>query len=952
MKHIALLFVLVMTGMAMNGQSIKGTLMDPVEGSTVAGATVQLQNAADSSIKASALSDKEGKFSFGNLSLGAYILKATSIGFETFEQAITLSDTLRDADLEDVYIPKKTTTLEGVVIVATAPAVTQKGDTTQFSANQYKTNPDATVEDLIKKMPGITVDKDGTVTGHGEQVKKVTVDGKDFFGDDASMALKNLPAEVVDKIQLYDRMSDQAQLTGFDDGNTAKAINIVTKSGLRNGQFGRIFAGYGTDNRYYGGGNASFFNGSRRITLLGNFNNINQQNFAQQDVLGVMSSGGRGGGNRGGGGRGGGGFGSGPLNVGQSPGISQTNAFGINFSDQLGKKVSITASYDFRNSTNNNESFTFSPTVTEDKRTLNLSTNNRSTSNNNMHRINMRLEYKIDSNNTIMYIPSWTFQNNSSTSSTYKTAIYESGDSSYISDGNSRSNRSGYSLGNNLMYRHSFRKPGRTFSTFLQANFSKNDGDSYNLTNLQKFENINLPDVRNQYRKNPTNGANYSARINYTEPIGQQGIMELSYSPGLRINKRDQKTFDYDGIDYTLFNPGQSNNFKSTITTHTGSANYRLGKGRDNQFSAGFDVQYSDLKSDRIYPSPVKTSQDFVAFLPNLRWSKKISNYSSFRAYYRANTDFPSVDQLQDVADSSSQTNIIKGNPNLKQSYSHWGSFRYIYANTRKGNSFAANFSYSAAQNYITSDVVNNKGITNTTYINLNGYQNFNSFLVYAFPIKYIKSNFSITGSYNYSNTPSKYNNVVGKVARNTLGSGISLSSNISQYVDFTLRYDLNYTQTASTLENAASGQNYIQQSPSLALNLLSENGWFINTNLSYEGFNFTNNSAKGTYYTLWNAAAGKKFLAKKQAELKLSVFDILKQNNSFSQSLNDYNLIQTTTTKVLRQYFMLTFTYSLRNFGKGKAPAREDGEERRREWQGGPPGMMRGGGRQGGPMF
>ena len=181
--------------------------------------------------------------------------------------------------------------LSGVTVVAKAPPVIQKGDTSQFSASQYKVNPDATTEDLIKKMPGITVDKDGTVTAQGEQVKKVTIDGKDFFGDDASAALKNLPSEVVDKIQVFDKLSDQAQLTGYDDGNSVKAINIVTKSGIKNGQFGRAYVGYGTNDRYNAGGNVSFFKGERRLSFVGNFNNINQQNFGSQDLLGLTSSG-------------------------------------------------------------------------------------------------------------------------------------------------------------------------------------------------------------------------------------------------------------------------------------------------------------------------------------------------------------------------------------------------------------------------------------------------------------------------------------------------------------------------------------------------------------------------------------------------------------------------------------------------------------------------------------
>ena len=281
-----------------NAQSLKGVFKDPVENINVQGVTVHLQAVTDSLVTSSMLSDRRGSFLFQGLEKRPYLLWATAVGFEPFQQSVTITDSIPDLNLGILYLPKKTVTLEGVVIVASPPAATQKGDTAQFSASQFKVNPDATVEDLIKKMPGITVDRSGTVTAQGETVKKVTVDGKDFFGDDATTAIRNLPSEVVDKIQVYDRLSDQAQLTGFDDGNTVKAMNITTRTGFRNSQFGRIFAGYGTDNRYQAGGNVSFFKDNRRISFVGNFNNINQQNFATQDLLGVMSTGG---GGRGGG---------------------------------------------------------------------------------------------------------------------------------------------------------------------------------------------------------------------------------------------------------------------------------------------------------------------------------------------------------------------------------------------------------------------------------------------------------------------------------------------------------------------------------------------------------------------------------------------------------------------------------------------------------------------------
>ena len=961
MKHIALLFVLVMTGIVVNGQSIKGTLMDPVEGTTVNGATVELENAADSTVKASTLSDKEGKFSFTNLSFGAYVLKATSIGFENLEKEITLSDTLRDADLGDVYIPKKTTTLEGVVIVATAPAVTQKGDTTQFSASQYKTNPDATVEDLIKKMPGITVDRGGNVTAQGEAVKKVTVDGKDFFGDDATMAIRNLPSEVVDKIQVFDRLSDQAQLTGFDDGNSQKSINIVTKSGVRNGQFGRIYAGYGTDSRYAAGGNTSFFNGSRRISLVGNFDNINQQNFASQDLLGVTSSGGRGGGGRGGGSRGGGN--GGDFMVGLTPGISKTNAFGVNYGDKWGKKIDVTGSYFFNNQYATNESETNTEYQTNSRF---VNSKNFSTSNNNNHRFNLRLEYKIDSNNTIYFIPSLSFQNNSSNGqSETHTYLFPDGgtiDSLNNASGHSSSDRSGFNINNNLMYRHSFGKQGRTFSIGLQTSHSKNDGNSYNYNMLNYY----YPEGRrdslvNQFRDNNTSGNQYRARAGYTEPVGQQGMFQFEYSYQIQKNRADQETFDYDGNGYNDFNQLQSNKFDNTIKTHTGEVDYRLGKSRDNQFSVGLDFENTLLQSTRVYPTTSTVNQTFNTVLPNLRWMKKIGRYSNFRIFYRMRNDFPSINQLQDVVDASNALSISSGNPELKQTTTNWGSARYSYTNTRNNQSLFLNIFGQLSNNYITTatyfptqdSTVNGveikRGAQFSKPVNMNGYKNLNTFITYSLPIKPIKSNLNINTGYSYQQAPGMIDYKSTRTTNQGVSAGLVLGSNISEYVDFSLSYNAQFSN-ARTVDSVTTSNRYVTQNAGFFANLLSKNGWFLQNDLSYQNYSGLSAGMNQSFW-LWNAAIGKKFLKKQAGELKLSVFDLLNQNQSISRTVNP-NYITDARNMVLRQYFMLTFTYSLRNFGKGKTSTREEGGERRREWQGGPPGMMHGGGRPGGPMF
>src|SRR6476620_5455076 len=264
-RSIILVFILLASFQGYSQSFIRGRIRDSKENRFLPIASVQLSAATDSLHVFSTVSKAGGRFEIAGIAPGSYRLRITTIGFDLLDSLVVVADSL---DLGVISLSRTARLLDEVIVRATAPPVRQKQDTLEYSANSFKVNPDANVEDLVKKMPGITVEN-GTVKAAGEDVKKVTIDGRDFFGDDATAALRNLPSEVVDKIQVFDRVSDQAQFTGFDDGNTTKSINIVTRANMRNGQFGRLYAGYGTDDRYSTGGNVTFFKGKRRISLVG-----------------------------------------------------------------------------------------------------------------------------------------------------------------------------------------------------------------------------------------------------------------------------------------------------------------------------------------------------------------------------------------------------------------------------------------------------------------------------------------------------------------------------------------------------------------------------------------------------------------------------------------------------------------------------------------------------------
>ena len=932
-KVILALVLMTFSGMGIFAQTgiVTGTLRDQTDSSLLSGATIEILLQSDSSLVKTGISDSKGKFTLEGLVPGGLIFKVSTIGYQEYIDLFTLKDTTKDLGI--ITLNKRGKDLSTVTIISKAPPVVQKGDTSQFSANQYKVNPDATTEDLIKKMPGITVDKDGTVTAQGEQVKKITIDGKDFFGDDASAALKNLPSEIVDKIQVFDRLSDQAQLTGFDDGNSQKAINIVTKTAIKNGQFGRAYAGYGTDERYAAGGNVSFFKGDRRLSVVANFNNINQQNFGSQDLLGVTGGSNRGGPGGGRGGRGGGMGGSESFSVGQASGISKTNALGFNYSDKWGKKVNVTGSYFYNNSTNNNASVTNIETLGAAKQ-FSFQDANSNTKNNN-HRINMRLEYKIDSNNTLFIIPSINLQDNKSASLSSLRTINAVGDSVNSSLANSNSDRNGYNIRNNIMYRHSFPKKGRTLSLGFNTTFTKNVGESVIDAKYRYYDSLGVftrDSLQNQFTDNNTNGYTLGGSVAYTEPIGKKGQLQIDYNPSFQKNKADQQTYLFDGSKYTQFDTTLSNRFDNTITTHNAGISYRLSPSKDEQFSVGVNFQHSNLESQRIFPTTTNVDQSFTNFLPNAMWRKKLSAYSNIRVFYRASTNFPSVTQLQDVVNLSNPLRVSSGNPELKQSYTHFLASRFSYTNTKTSRSFFANIFLQSAGDYISNaifvaqkdsviqqGIVLNKGSQLTKPVNLDGYRNLRTFFTYSMPIKVLKTTVNLNAGFTYAKLPGQVNYIPTVTDNYTYNGGIVLASNISEYIDFNLSYNANFND-ARTTGGTISTSNYVNQAIGGTLNLLNKKGWFIQNDISSQSYSGLSGGLDQRY-TLWNAAIGKKFLKNRAGELKLSVFDLLKENQSITRTVTGTEITDS-QSEVLQQYFMLTFTYNLKNFGKAKAPA------------------------------
>ena len=920
-RFVPMLFLLVFWAGMVKAQTAKlnGILVDKMDNTPLVAATVQVVLQNDSSQIKTTVTDIRGYFEFTNLVNGTYTLFISSIGYKNIKQTVLINGS--DKNLGNVIIAKQQAEeLADVTVIAKEPPVVQKGDTIQYSASQYKTNPDATAEDLIAKMPGITVSTTGTVTAHGDQVQSVTVDGKKFFGDDVTAALRNLPAEVIDKIQVFDKLTDQAAFTGFDDGNSVRAINIITKPNMRNGRFGRFFAGYGDDGRYNVGGNINFFNGDRRISIVGLFDNINQQNFSSQDLLGFSNNSSRGGR----------GSSSSIPTVGAQSGITNTDAFGINYTDMWGKKLEVQGSYFFNyGSVNNNETSNIQTLLTSDSTQYEYQTSVSNAKNYN-HRINLRFDYKIDSANLITVTPVLSSQKNSSFSYINGKYFFSNIDSlSNAISNNSTANANGYNLANNILYRHAFHKKGRTISLNLGTTLTKNDGNTYLQSVTSTFPGTSIPinDSVDRYTGSNTNGYQLSANIAYTEPIGKKGQLQLNYSPNYSKNIANTGVYQFDDItnQYSEFDTSLSNKFNNTTTTQIGGATYRLGN-RDNMFSVGVSYQYASLNSYKIFPFNSTINEPFANVLPNFMLRKKLSSKANLRILYRASTSPPSISQLQNVINNTNPLFVTIGNPALKQQVGNTLSTRYTYTNTDKGTSFFANVYVQQYNNYIGSasyiaktdsisynDTLYQKGAQITRPVNLNGYVSLRSFLTYGMPVGFIKSTINFNAGLTWTRNPVVIESISSITNNYAYSTGIVIASNVSQYVDFTLSYSAIFNVGINEIEPTLNN-NYFSQNGDIKFNLLSKKGWFINNDLSNQSYNGLTNGFNQSYW-LWNMAIGKKFLQGQRGELKISAFDILKQNRSISRT-QTANVIEDDQNLVLTQYFMATFTYKLKTFG------------------------------------
>ncbi|MDF2450045.1 MAG: hypothetical protein K0R26_2549 [Bacteroidota bacterium] len=937
-----LIFLISCIPLFLNAQtfSVKGKIIDETKQPAIGSSVILIKT--DSAFVKGTTSDLEGFFSLEDAVPDKYILKILNLGYKPVYKNIELNAPLLDLGI--ISLKPNLTNLKEVTVEAQMALATQNGDTTSFNSKAYKVNKDATAEDLVGKMPGVTV-VDGKVQAQGEEVKKVLVDGKPFFGDDANAVLKNIPAEIIDKVQVFDKKSDQSQFTGFDDGNASKTINIVTKAQFRNGIFGKVFAGYGYEDKFKTGGNVNIFKGDRRITILAQSNNINEQNFSSEDLVGVSNSGGGGRGRRGGGQGGPPSNGNDNFQVNNQNGINTTSLFGLNYADKWGKKTEVNGSYFFNGTHNDSRSSLLQQYIVGSNNGMVYNEANTTQSDNFNHRLNFKLETKIDSMNSLVIQPRLSMQLNNSSknlsgSNTHENTLLNS------TQNQTSGKLFGYNLSTSILYRHSFAKRGRTFSINLTPGTSRSSGENklYSMNNYYR-DSVSYGDSLNQKAGILKQGNSLTTNISYTEPLSKSNFLLFNYTSNYndnysskRTNNRDSIDFKYDDLDSNL-----TNVFRNQYQSHSGSAGYRFQKEKFN-FSVNAAYQWAILSKQQEIPSRYELSKTFESILPSAQLQYKFSPKKNLRINYRTSNNPPGIDQLQDVINNSNPLQLSTGNPELKQDFQNNLNIRYSGVNTEKATSFFALLGGNYSDSYIGNStlianqdtVVYNgislqRGAQIVRPVNLNGYYSLRSFLNYTFPVKKIKTNLSLNLSGNYTHVPGLINTKINFANTATGVLGLVLSSNVSEKIDFTLSSNSSY----STIENSIQSQSntsYFSQLSKVKLNLNPYKGFVFQseyTHTYYSGLTGAFNQS----ISLWNAGIGYKFLKNRQAEIRLTVYDLLNENNSVSRTNTD-SYIQDSQTNVLNRYYMLTFTYNFKKYFGQKddvEPAEPEGKKKRK---------------------
>ena len=907
------LLLISYVGFAQN-LTIQGTLKDSIAGRALNSATVSLVYAKDSSLVSFSRTNEAGVFNFKNLTSGSYLISVSYVGYIP-KWVPVLTGTEKTVEM-GVILMNDVNTMSTVTVTARRPPVVINGDSVEFNSENFKTAPNAVVEDLLKKMPGMEVDKSGGITVNGKTVTKVFVNGKEFFSGDPKMATKNLPADAVDKIQVYDRKSDQAMFTGIDDGSEETAINLKLKKDRNKSTFGKLSGGAGTPNVFDAQGNVNVINNDEQFSAIGGANNTNRQNFSNRNIVNFSG---------GGGGRPGAGAGvtvsfsggSGETDA-NAQGIAETYSIGGNYSNLFNdKKTEFNANLSVSDVTRNNNSSSFTQNLTPGN-AFNRISNSNSIAGNKQQNFGSTIDHKVTDNFSFRFTPSIGLQQTTNYS--------EDSTQTYLTNGSllnrnttiASSASDAVNAASTLLLRKKFAKKGRTLSSTITQSFNRSNSNGNQFTEQLTYNKNVLTNDSILDQQNIRKGENtsYSANLIYTEPLGKKSLLEFNSYISKSIGSSSRKIYDYNSLtdDYGNLNTRLTNEFNSEYTYSGGGMSYRSNQKKYN-FATGVSIQNAVLDGENI-SLKTRLSQSFQDILPNATFRYNFSQTKNFNLDYRTSTNQPSITQLQPVLDQSNINRQSIGNPDLKRSYVHNLNIRFFSSKILAGKSFFSTLNASTTNNSIVNydSVLPNRTIL-TRPVNVNGAYRINGSMNYGFGIKKLKSRLSFGLNAGLNNNISYANGLLNTIVTKSTGPSMSYTYIVDDVIDINLTARYSFSNTNNAV-NPTLNTNFLTKvfgadmTNYLPFNIVLNQSfnYAINTGRA-EGFN--------TAIPIWNASFSKFFLKNKRAEIKMSAFDLLNKNIGISRNVSQ-NQIVDRSYNVISQYFLLSFTYSLQKSGLG----------------------------------
>lgn len=901
---IATTLLFVALGISAQTYTLKGKVQDTSNKNLIGAVTVAL-NPLDSVLVGFAATETDGTFVINDLPLGSYNFQVTYIGYGTIQRLIEVKGNNKIIDLGVVTMNEEGKMLDAVTISAEYVPIKVTKDTLEFNADAFKTQPNAVVEDLLKKLPGVEVDAEGGIKVQGEDVISVTVDGKEFFGKDPKMATKNLPADAVKKVQVFDKKSKTSEFTGVDDGQDEKTINIELKDDKKSGYFGNVMAGYGTDDRYEGKAMLNRFDKKIQLSFIGGLNNLNNTGISVSDFA-TMSGGGGGRLN----------FNTGaPVSFSQNnSGETSSGTVGLNLNYDLGNKNKVNFSYYLTQNKTDLQEMSNTNSFQRDLNLINIKS--RVAHNEGLnHNFYAVLDLKIDSTTETTITGTLGLRDTENTNNVIDTTLNDLRSLLNLSEQNniSKTYADNYSFQFNL--RKKLNKIGRTVT--LDGSYGNNVSKNLNdLVNNVLDENLVQIIERSafQYQFQNSDNKNYNFGASYTEPLNNKWFLTLNASR--KNNKTDliKDFFDIDPNNTTIrvLNEELSRTFDNTFVYNIGGANIRF-KNEALTFSTGLEFQNSNLDGIPNIGAPIDRS--FNYFLPkaNLEFEK-----TNIRLNYSTSVREPSMDQLQPIIDNSNPLNVYIGNPNLVPEYRHNLRIRYNFFDQFNFRSLFANIRIGYTENRITtSSFIDQSFVRTQTPLNTDQETTLAGNINYSSPLNFMKAKFRAGVNSSLTNGINFINQDAIDIARWSNGVNVMLENKTKTRYDASIggRWSFNNNIYKN---NESLNSDFVNQTYDGYLALFAGKGWTIDTRMEYNIYG-QGSFDEVTSVKLWQASISKGFLANKLTA-KLRVFDILNQNQGVNRTASE-TYIQESISNTIGRYILLNVTYTLNALSAPPAP-------------------------------